>query len=120
MVIPTGLVPAPEGEGRQHRDRQSGDRRHRCDAAASLLFDDDLPDAVIDLGEGAEEHEDERQGEQADGQLQRGEGAEDTVLRANIEAITASGKSLMPEGLEARITPQEMTDLIAFILEVQR
>lgn len=52
--------------------------------------------------------------------LRRAGGAEDTVLRANIEAITGTGKSLMPEGLETRITPQEMADLITFILGVQQ
>jgi hypothetical protein len=41
------------------------------------------------------------------------------VLRANVEAVTGTGKSLMPEGLEGRITPQEMADLIAYILRVQ-
>ena len=42
------------------------------------------------------------------------------MLRANIEAITGTGRSLMPEGLEARVSPQEMTDLIAFLLGVQQ
>ena len=52
--------------------------------------------------------------------LRRAEGSEDTVLRANIEVITGTGKSLMPEGLEARVSPPEMADLIAFILGVQQ
>jgi putative heme-binding domain-containing protein len=52
--------------------------------------------------------------------LRRAEGLEETVLRANIEAITSTGKSLMPEGLEARISPAEMADLIAFLLGVQQ
>jgi putative heme-binding domain-containing protein len=52
--------------------------------------------------------------------LRRAGGVEDTVLRANIEAITGTRKSLMSEGLEARITPQEMADLITFILGVQQ
>jgi putative membrane-bound dehydrogenase-like protein len=52
--------------------------------------------------------------------LRRAGGEEDSVLRANIDSITGTGKSLMPEGLEARVTLQEMADLIAFILDVQR
>jgi putative heme-binding domain-containing protein len=52
--------------------------------------------------------------------LRRAGGSEDTVLRANIEAITGTGRSLMPEGLEARVSPQEMADLIAFLLGVQQ
>jgi putative heme-binding domain-containing protein len=51
--------------------------------------------------------------------LRRPGGGEETVLRANVEAVTGTGKSLMPEGLENRITPQEMADLIAYILRVQ-
>ena len=35
--------------------------------------------------------------------LKRGEGAEDTILRTQIEAVESTGKSLMPEGLEAQI-----------------
>ncbi len=52
--------------------------------------------------------------------LRRPGGEEDTVLRSNIEAVTGTGKSLMPEGLESRIKPQEMADLIAFILGLQQ
>jgi putative heme-binding domain-containing protein len=47
------------------------------------------------------------------------EGAEQTVLRRNIAEIAATGKSLMPEGLENTITPPEMTDLISFLLKIQ-
>jgi putative membrane-bound dehydrogenase-like protein len=47
------------------------------------------------------------------------EGIEQTILRRNIEAIAGTGKSLMPEGLENAITPQEMSDLIAFLLVLQ-
>jgi putative heme-binding domain-containing protein len=48
--------------------------------------------------------------------LVRAEGAEETILRSHIDAISSTGKSLMPEGLETRIKPQEMADLIAFLL----
>jgi hypothetical protein len=37
-----------------------------------------------------------------------------------VEAIRSTGKSLMPEGLEERVRPEEMSDLIAFLLELQR
>jgi putative heme-binding domain-containing protein len=51
--------------------------------------------------------------------LRRPGGAEDTVLRTNIDASAGTGKSLMPEGLEARVSPQAMIDLIAFLKGVQ-
>jgi putative heme-binding domain-containing protein len=43
-------------------------------------------------------------------------GAEEQVLRSNLRALKASGRSLMPEGFEAVLKPQEMADLISFIL----
>lgn len=48
--------------------------------------------------------------------LRRPDGGSETVLRQNIAKITGSGLSLMPEGLEAAITPEAMADLIAFLL----
>jgi putative membrane-bound dehydrogenase-like protein len=48
--------------------------------------------------------------------LLRAEGFEETVLRSQVEGLASTGKSLMPEGLETRITTQEMADLIAFLL----
>ncbi|MCI0362162.1 MAG: c-type cytochrome [Planctomycetaceae bacterium] len=47
--------------------------------------------------------------------LRRAENREDTVLRSEIEEITSSGKSLMPEGLEQKISQQEMADLIEYL-----
>jgi putative membrane-bound dehydrogenase-like protein len=47
--------------------------------------------------------------------LRRAEGKQDTVLRSNIESLTSSGKSLMPEGLEKEITPEQLADLISFV-----
>jgi putative membrane-bound dehydrogenase-like protein len=47
--------------------------------------------------------------------LRRGEKAEDTILRDQIEEIQATGKSLMPEGLEMQLSKQEMADLIAYL-----
>ena len=39
------------------------------------------------------------------------------VPRAEIATMRSTGTSLMPEGLEAGVTPQEMRDLIAFLQE---
>ena len=47
--------------------------------------------------------------------LKRADGGADTVLRSEIKSLTSPGISLMPEGLEAAITPQQMADLIEFL-----
>lgn len=47
--------------------------------------------------------------------LKRAEAKEDIVLRNQIDELTSSGLSLMPEGLEKEINPQQLADLIAFI-----
>jgi putative membrane-bound dehydrogenase-like protein len=46
--------------------------------------------------------------------LVQGGGAAETILRSAIQEIRASGLSLMPEGLEQNLTPQDLADLIAF------
>ncbi len=43
------------------------------------------------------------------------QGKEEQVLRADIEEMNASVKSLMPEGFEASISKQEMADLLTFL-----
>ncbi|MBI5775155.1 MAG: c-type cytochrome [Verrucomicrobia bacterium] len=48
--------------------------------------------------------------------LKRAEGLTDTILRRDIASLTGSGLSLMPEGLEATVTVEQMADLIAFLL----
>jgi putative membrane-bound dehydrogenase-like protein len=48
--------------------------------------------------------------------LRRASDVRETILREDIEEIFASGKSLMPEGLEKKIAPPEMADLLAFLL----
>jgi putative heme-binding domain-containing protein len=50
--------------------------------------------------------------------LRRAEKAEDSILRAQIEEIQATGKSLMPEGLEMQLTKQDLADLIAYLLSI--
>ena len=47
--------------------------------------------------------------------LKRADGGTDTVLRSEIKTLTSPGISLMPEGLEAAISPQQMADLIAWL-----
>jgi putative membrane-bound dehydrogenase-like protein len=42
-------------------------------------------------------------------------GKEDTILRAEIEEISAGKQSLMPQGLEKTITRQELADLLAYL-----
>lgn len=50
--------------------------------------------------------------------IKRAENVQDVVLRQNIEEIIGTGKSLMPEGLEQNITPQQMSDLLAYLLQL--
>jgi putative membrane-bound dehydrogenase-like protein len=47
--------------------------------------------------------------------LRRAEGVEDLLLRTQIDALQATGKSLMPEGLEQSLGLQDVADLIAFL-----
>ena len=41
-----------------------------------------------------------------------------TLLRQELDELRATGKSLMPEGLEKDLTPQNVADLISFLLSV--
>jgi putative heme-binding domain-containing protein len=50
--------------------------------------------------------------------LRRADKAEDTLLRSQIENIQATAKSLMPEGLEMQLTPQDVYDVIAYLRSV--
>jgi putative heme-binding domain-containing protein len=52
--------------------------------------------------------------------LHRGDGAADTILRAQVAAMTSTGLSLMPEGFEKTISKPEMADLIAFLRAAHR
>jgi putative heme-binding domain-containing protein len=47
--------------------------------------------------------------------LRREENKSDTILRGNIDELTSTGRSLMPEGFEKEIDQQGMADLIAFL-----
>jgi len=46
-------------------------------------------------------------------------GAEVNLPRANIKGSSSSGKSVMPEGLEAGMTAQDMADLLTFMEELK-
>lgn len=46
------------------------------------------------------------------------DGKPQTVLRTDLEALSSSGKSAMPEGLEKDLQPQDLADLIAFLRQV--
>jgi putative membrane-bound dehydrogenase-like protein len=49
--------------------------------------------------------------------LRRAEGAQDVVLREQIEELRATGKSLMPEGLEQNLSEENLADLLAFLAQ---
>ncbi|MDZ4779068.1 MAG: PVC-type heme-binding CxxCH protein [Planctomycetia bacterium] len=51
--------------------------------------------------------------------LRRGEGAEDTILRAEIDDIAGTGMSLMPEGLEQQLEPLALADVIAYVMSAK-
>ena len=51
--------------------------------------------------------------------LRRGDEQTDTVLRTEIESLSSSGLSIMPEGLEKEIDRQGMADLIAYLLHAR-
>jgi hypothetical protein len=46
-----------------------------------------------------------------------GNGVSETVLRSKIKKLRALNLSLMPEGLEQAVNPQQMADLIAYLRE---
>ncbi len=47
--------------------------------------------------------------------LRTAAGPEETVLRSGVTALTASGLSLMPDGLEQTMTGEELANLIGFL-----
>ncbi|CAN5533371.1 hypothetical protein BH11PLA2_BH11PLA2_39350 [soil metagenome] len=52
--------------------------------------------------------------------LRRAEKAEDVILRSDLESITASKKSLMPEDLEKLLGKQDLADVLAYLMSVGR
>jgi putative membrane-bound dehydrogenase-like protein len=51
--------------------------------------------------------------------LKRAEGVTEVVPRNRIESISSTGLSLMPEGLEKGLVPQDFADLIAYLRSLQ-
>ncbi|HYT59053.1 MAG TPA: c-type cytochrome, partial [Haliangiales bacterium] len=47
--------------------------------------------------------------------LRNAGGTDETILRSDIDELTSSRLSLMPEGFEKALKPQDMADLIACI-----
>jgi len=45
------------------------------------------------------------------------EGKKHSLLREDIDELVASPKSLMPEGFEKQVTPEELTDLLEFLTQ---
>jgi putative membrane-bound dehydrogenase-like protein len=46
------------------------------------------------------------------------DGKQNVILRGDLDELTSSGKSAMPEGLEKEIKPQDLADLIAHVRSV--
>jgi hypothetical protein len=46
-------------------------------------------------------------------------GAEELISRGELKEFTSSGRSLMPEGFEAGLKPQDLADLISYVLNPQ-
>ena len=49
--------------------------------------------------------------------LKRAEAVTQTILRSDIEQIRGTGQSIMPEGLEKNIKPNDMADLLEFLMQ---
>jgi putative membrane-bound dehydrogenase-like protein len=52
--------------------------------------------------------------------LKIAEGKTELIPRTDIENLSATGKSLMPEGLEKKITKKQMADLIYYVLLMRK
>ncbi len=50
--------------------------------------------------------------------LRRVDGTTNTVLRIDIEEMSSTGLSFMPEGLEKTVTMQDMADLLSYLNEI--
>jgi putative heme-binding domain-containing protein len=47
--------------------------------------------------------------------LKGADGVEQSIPRSEVKSLKSAGVSIMPEGVEAALTPQQMADLMAFI-----
>ena len=52
--------------------------------------------------------------------LRRANESDITLKRSELKALTSQGKSLMPDGLEAAMTEQDVADLIEFLRRPDR
>jgi putative membrane-bound dehydrogenase-like protein len=50
--------------------------------------------------------------------LRRAERAEDSILRQQIDEIQATGKSVMPDGLEMQLSQQDLADVVGYLMSV--
>lgn len=48
--------------------------------------------------------------------LKRPDGTTETIFRRDIESLSGSAASVMPEGVETTVSPESLADLIAFLL----
>jgi putative heme-binding domain-containing protein len=51
--------------------------------------------------------------------LRRAEGQSDTVLRSSLEELQSTGLSIMPEGLETKLTKQDLADVIEYLMSIR-
>jgi putative heme-binding domain-containing protein len=51
--------------------------------------------------------------------LRRAEGQSDTVLRTNLEELQSTGLSIMPEGLETKLSKQDLADVIEYLMSIK-
>lgn len=51
--------------------------------------------------------------------FKRAEGIEETVLRSDIDEVQGTGKSLMPENLEEQLAPQDLADVMGYLLSLR-
>jgi len=51
--------------------------------------------------------------------LRQAGGTEATIPRATLRSLENTGRSLMPEGLEDRLSPQDLADLLAYLAQPQ-
>ncbi len=47
--------------------------------------------------------------------IARADGQRETILRIELEELSSTGKSFMPEGLEKELSPQDVANVVAFI-----
>ena len=53
-------------------------------------------------------------------ELYDAEGKKQTILRDDIDSLTGSTKSLMPDGFEKQLDRKQLTDLLEFLTQRQK